>query len=317
MTDSTTPKNKLEGKVAIVTGGSSGIGEATARHFATHGARAIVIADVQDEMGQRVAASISPNICSYVHCDVSDEEQVRTLVDSTINKYGCLDIMFSNAGIGQATNKCVQSVFDIDLSAYDKLMAVNARGMVACVKHAVKAMVEGHVRGSIICTASVSASVGSYGGVDYSMSKHAVIGLVRSASLQVGSYGIRVNCVSPGVVGTPLVKDTMRLENDEQVGVVAVVSYTLGVSAGPICQGVIISLIHWAHARISRCGEARDIGRQDTCSDELEPIMDESAEQCLDIFRNELTRPFNEKPQLNKRLLPSKRILFKKPDMQS
>ncbi|KAK9995963.1 hypothetical protein SO802_020649 [Lithocarpus litseifolius] len=218
MTDSTTPKNKLQGKVAIVTGGASGIGEATARHFATHGARAIVIADVQDEMGQRVAASISPNICSYIHCDVSDEEQVRTLVDSTVNKYGCLDIMFSNAGIGRATYAREQSVLDIDLSAYDKLMAVNARGMVACVKHAVKAMVEGHVKGSIICTASVSASVGSYGIVDYTMSKHAVLGLVRSASLQVGSYGIRVNCVSPGVVGTPLVKDTMRLENDEEVG---------------------------------------------------------------------------------------------------
>ncbi|KAM4107133.1 hypothetical protein ACJW30_04G117200 [Castanea mollissima] len=202
MTGSTTPKNKLQGKVAIVTGGASGIGEATALHFATHGARAIVIVDVQDEMGQSVAASISLNICSYVHCDVSDEEQVRTLVDSTVNKYGCLDII----------------VFDIDLSAYDKLMAVNARGMVACVKHAVKAMVEGHVKGSIICTASMSASVGSYGIVDYTMSEHAVLGLVRSASLQVGSYGIRVNCVSPGVVGTPLMKDTMRLENDEEVG---------------------------------------------------------------------------------------------------
>ncbi|KAK7847051.1 (-)-isopiperitenol/(-)-carveol dehydrogenase [Quercus suber] len=229
MTDSTTPKNKLEGKVAIVTGGASGIGEATARHFATHGARAIVIADVQDEMGQSVAASISPNICSYVHCDVSDEEQVRTLVDSTVNKYGCLDIMFSNAGIGRATNTCVQSVFDIDLSAYDKLMAVNARGMVACVKHAVKAMVEGHVRGSIICTASVSASVGSYNGiVDYTMSKHAVLGLVRSASLQVGSYGIRVNCVSPGLVGTPIVKDTMRLNDEEVAKMQESVSYLKG-----------------------------------------------------------------------------------------
>ena len=159
MTDSTTPKNKLQGKVAIVTGGASGIGEATARHFAIHGARAIVIADVQDEMGQRVAASISPNICSYVHCDVSDEEQVRTLVDSTVNKYGCLDIMFSNAGIGRATDTHEQSVLDIDLPAYDKLMAVNARGMVACVKHAVKAMVEGHVKGSIICTARDRKSV--------------------------------------------------------------------------------------------------------------------------------------------------------------
>ena len=216
MTDSTTPKNKLEGKVAIVTGGARGMGEATARLFASHGARAVVIADVQDEKGQNFAASIGPNICSYVHCDVSDEEQVKTLVDYTVKTHGRLDIMFSNAGMARATRTCEQTVFDIDLSAYDKIMAVNARGMVACVKHAVNAMVEGHVRGSIICTASVVATRGTKNTIDYTMSKHAVLGLVRSASLQVGSYGIRVNCVSPGSVGTQLMKDMLKTEDDEE-----------------------------------------------------------------------------------------------------
>ncbi|XP_050257221.1 (+)-cis,trans-nepetalactol synthase NEPS1-like isoform X2 [Quercus robur] len=216
MTDSTPSNKKLQGKVAIITGGASGMGEATARHFATHGARAVVIADVQDEKGRNVAASIGPNICTYVHCDVSDEEQVKTLVDTTVNTYGRLDIMFSNAGVARATHACDQSVLDMELSAYDKLMAVNARGMVACVKHAAKAMVEGRVRGSIVCTTSVAASIGCPKYVDYVMSKHAVLGLVRSASLQLGAYGIRVNCVTPGAVGTPLLKDMFGCENDEE-----------------------------------------------------------------------------------------------------
>jgi NAD(P)-dependent dehydrogenase (short-subunit alcohol dehydrogenase family) len=215
MTDSTPLKNKLQGKVTIITGGASGIGEATARRFADHGARAIVIADIQDEKGQKVAASIGPNICTYVHCDVSDEEQVKTLVDSTVNAYGRLDIMFSNAGMGRAILTGEQTVLDVDMSAYDKVMAVNARGMVACVKHAAKAMIEGGVKGSIVCTASVAASIGGDKFLDYVMSKHAVLGLVRSASLQMGAYGIRVNCVSPGAVGTPLLKNMFGCENEE------------------------------------------------------------------------------------------------------
>ena len=215
MTDSTPSNKKLQGKVAIITGGAGGIGEATARHFAAHGARAIVIADVQDEKGQNVAVSIGSNICTYVHCDVCDEEQVKALVDTTVKAYGRLDIMYSNAGLGRATHKCEQGVLEADLSAYDKVMAVNARGMVACVKHAAKAMVERRVRGSIVCTASVVATMGGNKFVDYVMSKHAVLGLVRSASLQLGAYGIRVNCVSPGVVGTALLKDMFGVENEE------------------------------------------------------------------------------------------------------
>ena len=214
--NSTSSSNKLQGKVAIITGGASGMGEATARQFAANGVRAIVIADVQDEMGQKVAASIGPNICTYIHCDVSDEEQVKTMVDSTVKAHGSLDIMFSNAGMGRATLTFDQTALDMDMSAYDKIMAVNARGMAACVKHAAKAMVEGHVKGSIICTASIGASIGTENFADYVMSKHAVLGLVRCACLKLGAYGIRVNCVSPGVVGTPLLKELLGYENEEE-----------------------------------------------------------------------------------------------------
>ena len=215
MTDSTLITTaKLQGKVTIITGGASGIGEATARRFASHGSRAVVIADVQDEKGQNVAASIGHDRSTYIHCDVTDEDQVKNLVESTVKKYGRLDVMFSNAGVPSA---CVQTVVDFDLTAYERVFAVNVRGMAACVKHAARAMVEGGVKGSVICTASTVASVGTEKYTDYTMSKHAVLGLVRSASLQLGACGIRVNAVSPGPIKTPLLLEFFagRFEKEE------------------------------------------------------------------------------------------------------
>ncbi|KAI9173674.1 hypothetical protein LWI28_004711 [Acer negundo] len=193
-------KNKLKDKVAIVTGGASGIGEATVRLFADNGIRMIVISDIQDQLGQQVANSIGLHRCNYIHCDVTDEEQVKALVESTVRDHGQLDIMFSNAGIISSSD---QTVLDLDLSAFDRVFAVNVRGMAACVKQAARAMVEGGVKGSIVCAGSVAASLGGKRRTDYHMSKHAVLGLVRSASVQLGSYGIRVNCVSPYGVATP------------------------------------------------------------------------------------------------------------------
>ncbi|XP_024031967.1 (-)-isopiperitenol/(-)-carveol dehydrogenase, mitochondrial [Morus notabilis] len=206
MADNSTPTisaGKLHSKVTIVTGGASGIGEATARRFANHGARAVVIADVQDEKGREVAASIGLHRCAYVHCDVSDEAQVKSLVDHTVRTYGRLDVMFSNAGTASESE---QTVLDLDISALDRLFAVSTRGMAACVKHAARAMVEGGIRGSVVCTASTFGRLGSDKLTDYTMSKHAVVGLVRSASLQLGKYGIRVNAVSPGPIMTPMLR---------------------------------------------------------------------------------------------------------------
>nr|XP_043638680.1 (-)-isopiperitenol/(-)-carveol dehydrogenase, mitochondrial-like [Erigeron canadensis] len=193
---------KLEGKVSVITGGASGIGEATARLFANHGA-IVVIADIQDELGQKVADSIGSNRCSYFHCDVSDEEEVISCINFTTGTYGQLDIMFSNAGVVSTSN---QTVLDLDLAQFDRLFAINARGAATCVKHAARAMVEKRVKGCIICTTSVAASKGVSMRTDYAMSKHAVLGLVRSASKQLGVYGIRVNCVSPSAIVTPLSK---------------------------------------------------------------------------------------------------------------
>lgn len=205
-------RKKLEGKVAVVTGGASGIGEATARLFADNGARMVVIADIQDELGQKLANSIGLNNATYIHCDVSNEEQVKAMVEWTVQNYKQLHIMFSNAGVFSKSN---QTILDLDFPGFEQLFAINVRGMVACVKHAARAMVEGNVRGSIVCTASVAASCGAKKNIDYFMSKHAVLGLVRSASKQLGVHGIRVNCVSPYVVATPMTLQALGMKTDQ------------------------------------------------------------------------------------------------------
>ncbi|KAJ6293946.1 hypothetical protein OIU76_022092 [Salix suchowensis] len=199
-TPSSSNNKRLAGKVAIITGGAGGIGEATARLFSDHGALMVVIADIQDELGRQVATSIGQDKCNYMHCDVTDEEQVKSLVERTVKDFGRLDIMFSNAGI---LGKSDQTILDLDLSGFDHLFSINVRGMATCVKHAARVMVEQRLRGSIVCTGSVAASHGGRR-TDYSMSKHAVLGLVRSAGKQLGVHGIRVNCVSPYGLVTPM-----------------------------------------------------------------------------------------------------------------
>ncbi|KAK4257164.1 hypothetical protein QN277_006787 [Acacia crassicarpa] len=204
--------HKLVGKVAIVTGGASGIGEATARVFANEGARMVVIADIQDELGNQVAVSIGTDRCSFVHCDVANEDQVKHLVESTVNIYGHLDIMFSNAGVASSSK---QTIIDLNFSGMDSLFEVNVRGMAACVKHAARAMVEKRVRGSIVCTASVAGSHGFPVATDYIMSKHAVVGLMRAASVQLAARGIRVNSVSPTALATPMLCKSLGMTSEQ------------------------------------------------------------------------------------------------------
>ncbi|KAK7337570.1 hypothetical protein VNO77_18152 [Canavalia gladiata] len=190
---------RLQGKVAIVTGGSSGIGAEAVRIFVENGAL-VVIADVNDELGNQVATSIGLDKVSYHHCDVRDEKQVEETVGFTLEKYERVDILFSNAGIAGT----LSSILDFDLNKFDNTMAVNVRGVAATIKHVARVMVARNIRGSIICTASVAGSFAGCAGFDYTASKHCVLGLVRAACGELGAYGIRVNSVSPYAVATPL-----------------------------------------------------------------------------------------------------------------
>ncbi|KAF7141025.1 hypothetical protein RHSIM_Rhsim06G0175200 [Rhododendron simsii] len=193
---------RLEGKVAIITGAASGIGEAAAKLFVENGAF-VVVADIQEELGLKVVASIAgPDVdrAIYKYCDVTVEKQVEETVAFAIEKYGTLDIMFSNAGIMSSW----ESILDMDMEeGFDRTMAVNLRGPALCIKHAARAMVKRQVRGSIICTASIASVLGGLCPIAYNTSKHGLVGLVRSAASELGKHGIRVNCVSPYIVATP------------------------------------------------------------------------------------------------------------------
>ncbi|KAL5547141.1 hypothetical protein UlMin_006828 [Ulmus minor] len=229
-------KPRLEGKVALVTGAASGIGSEAVKLFAANGAF-VVVADVQDELGQRVVESIGIERATYHHCDVRDEKEVEATVNFAVEKYGRLDILFSNAGImGPLT-----SILELDLQAFDNTMATNVRGVAATFKHAARAMVAKNIRGSIICTTSVAASIGGTGPSAYTTSKHALIGLVKSACCELGVHGIRVNSVSPFGIGTPLACNAYNLQPEEVES---------NIAAAANLKGIVLKAKHVAEAAL-------------------------------------------------------------------
>ena len=189
---------RLEGKVALITGGSSGIGAMTARVFAHHGAK-VVIADIQDELGHSVAQSICPKTITYVHCDVTDEPQVKNAVATAVNTYGKLDIMFNNAG---TTDEYKPRIIDNNTAEFERVLRVDVTGTFLGTKHAAQAMIPRR-SGSIISTASISSYIGGVTTHAYTAAKHAVVGLTKNAAVELGQFGIRVNCLSPSALATP------------------------------------------------------------------------------------------------------------------
>ncbi|KAI9090598.1 hypothetical protein K1719_028451 [Acacia pycnantha] len=202
---------RLAGKVALVTGGASGIGKRTAEVFAQQGAK-VVIADLQDDLGQSVAQSMGPSEGLYVHCDVTDEAQVKNAVDTAVKTFGKLDIMFNNAGIADP-NK--DRIIDNEKADFERVLSVNVTGVFLGIKHAAQAMIPAR-SGSIISTASISSYVGGAASYAYTCSKHAVVGLTKNAAVELGQFGVRVNCLSPYAMATPLATKFVGL-NDEDL----------------------------------------------------------------------------------------------------
>ncbi|CAL4998528.1 unnamed protein product [Urochloa decumbens] len=199
---------RLAGKVAVITGGASGIGKATAAEFVQNGAK-VIIADVQDDLGHAVAAELGPDAACYTRCDVTDEAQVAAAVDLAVSRHGKLDVMFNNAGI--SGNPKLPPLAAVDLAGgFDRVIATNARGVLAGLKHAARVMVP-RGSGSIICTASVAGVVGGLADPAYSASKAAVLGMVRAVAAELGRSGVRVNAISPGAVPTPLLMRSFAL----------------------------------------------------------------------------------------------------------
>ncbi|KAL1545663.1 xanthoxin dehydrogenase [Salvia divinorum] len=199
---------RLEGKVAIITGGASGIGECAARLFVRHGAK-VVVADVQDDLGRAVCQSTgSHEFISYVHCDVASEVDVAGAVDFAVSEYGKLDIMFSNAAI---PGKSEAGILAAEYEDLKRVFDVNVFGAVMCAKHAARVMIPA-ARGSIVFTSSV-ASV-THGAVPhaYVVSKHALVGLTKNLCIEMGAHGIRVNCLSPFGVPTPMLMGALGIK---------------------------------------------------------------------------------------------------------
>ncbi|WVZ66987.1 hypothetical protein U9M48_016134 [Paspalum notatum var. saurae] len=220
VSSSDSPPQRLAGKVAVITGAASGIGAATAREFAHNGAR-LVLADVQDDLGHALAAELGG---VYARCDVTDEAQVAAAVDLAVARHGRLDVVFNNAGVVGSVSPRATTLGALDLADFDRVMAVNARGVAAGVKHAARVMAPRRA-GSIVCTASIAGVLGSVAPHAYSVSKAAVVGLVRAAAGELARAGVRVNAVSPNYIATPLVMGMLRewypdRSDDERRGIV-------------------------------------------------------------------------------------------------
>lgn len=198
---------RLEGKVAIVTGGASGIGASTVSLFHDHGAT-VVIADIQDSLGQTLADNLGHGV-SYIHCDVTDEDQVRALIDTTVSRFVRLDIMYSNAGIMPASPSS-GSILDTDKAALERILGVNLVGAFLAAKHAARVMVPTK-KGCIIFTASACTETAGIAEHGYAASKHGIVGLTKSLAAELGLHGIRANCISPfGVLTGTNADDEMK-----------------------------------------------------------------------------------------------------------
>ena len=198
---------RLQGKVAIVTGAASGIGEAIARRFAADGAR-LVAADVQDGRGQALVASLGDE-ATYWHCDVSREADMRTLVAHALERFGRVDVLVNNAGIGGPGGQ----IEGIDVEAFDAAVGVLLRSVFLGIKHVAPVM-KRQASGSIVNTASVAGLRTGFGPHVYSACKAAVIQLTRSVAMELGESGVRVNCICPGGIATPIFGKSFGLESE-------------------------------------------------------------------------------------------------------
>ena len=198
----------------MITGGARGVGECIARLFAKHGAKVIIV-DVLDSLGQAVCQDIGPEVASFIHCDVSIESDMEEAINTTISKHGKLDIMINNAAI---IDESKQSILENDTFDFERVISVNLTGVFLGTKHAARVMIPAG-SGSIISVGSVASSIGGVASHAYTSSKHAVVGLTRNVAAELGKFKIRVNCLSPYFIPTPLTDEFFKMDKATTSGV--------------------------------------------------------------------------------------------------
>ena len=191
---------RLTEKVAVITGGAGGIGQAAARQFTAEGAR-VVLVDLDEAVLQTVVQSIGEDMASYVVADVTQAEQVQSYVNAAVDRWGGIDILLANAGI----EGTLSPIPDYPIDIFDQVMAVNVRGVWLGLKYVIPVMRD-RGGGSIVITSSTAGIGGSAGISAYVTSKHAVIGLMRTAALECAPLGIRVNTVNPAPIETRMMR---------------------------------------------------------------------------------------------------------------
>jgi NAD(P)-dependent dehydrogenase (short-subunit alcohol dehydrogenase family) len=201
--------DELAGKVAIVTGGASGIGRGTVERFVAEGAR-VVIADIEEDRGEALAAALGTDAL-FRRADVSDPEQVGALVATAVEKFGGLHVMVNNAGVSSTMHR---RFLDDDLADFHRVMAVNVLGVMAGTRDAARHMAA-HGGGSIINMTSIGGIQAGGSVMTYRASKAAVIHFTKSAAIELAGYEIRVNAIAPGNIPTSLLATTVNMNPEE------------------------------------------------------------------------------------------------------
>ncbi|MHA1933315.1 MAG: SDR family NAD(P)-dependent oxidoreductase [Promethearchaeota archaeon] len=199
---------QLKGKVALITGAAGGIGRATSKLFIEEGAKGVVMADIWDEMGEKTADQLGPNAI-YIHTDVSQETDIKKSIELAIEKFGQLDIIFSNAGNPGPGG----GIEDVPTDEFDHTVAIHLRAAYLYMKHSIPIMKK-QGSGCFICTSSVASFQQGMGTLPYSLSKAAINHLVRIATVELGIFGIRANAIAPGGIATGIFGQAMGLSRN-------------------------------------------------------------------------------------------------------